>query len=157
MVAVNPSAEWAQAHTAKQVRSLYQREVPNVWTRSAHGTVSEAIDREVAPYGERTSGGRRMNLLVNHINAPLLFLLHWSRNGASPILCFTFLRNRALFCKDVVLLVVLLLPLCGSTRSAVSDATQIRKTHQRVPYSNLGVTLHVSIASTVRASSSSAL
>ena len=39
---------------------------PNAWTGNAHSSVSEAIDREVATYCERTSGGCRMNLFVNH-------------------------------------------------------------------------------------------
>src|ERR1700691_5896949 len=39
---------------------------PNAWTGDAHSPVSEAIDPEVAAYCERTSGGCRMNLFVNH-------------------------------------------------------------------------------------------
>ena len=39
---------------------------PNAWTSNPHGSVSEAIDREIAPYCERTSRGCRINLFVNH-------------------------------------------------------------------------------------------
>jgi hypothetical protein len=45
------------------------------------------------------------------------------RDGAGPILGYTC--GIELFCKDVVLLVVTLLPLSGSTRSLVSDAIQV--------------------------------
>src|ERR1700691_5490195 len=39
---------------------------PNARTGDPHSSVSEAIDPEVAAYWERTSGGCRMNLFVNH-------------------------------------------------------------------------------------------
>src|SRR5450755_2761035 len=39
---------------------------PNACTRNPHGSISKAIDRAVTSYRERTCGGCRMNLLVNH-------------------------------------------------------------------------------------------